>query len=134
MTCHLKFCNTKTEHLSLFIHFLLTFDNDHTTENFLSPALLEFINSIFFSLCEFSACFFNFEFREFGQIKHIFLFSKRRRVALIGGHAVYKIDDTEIIPIATEQSRSKVNNPDEAKYMRIFQNVDLSSNFYFSYS
>lgn len=66
---------------------------------------------------------------------YIILISKRRKVALIGGHAVYKIDDTEIIPIANEQARSKMNsNTDEVKYMRIFQNVDLSSNFYFSYS
>ena len=38
------------------------------------------------------------------------------RVALIGGHTIYKIDDTDIIPIANEQTRSRIGNPDEAKY------------------
>ena len=37
------------------------------------------------------------------------------RVALIGGHAIYKIDDTAILPIANEQARSKMGNPDEQK-------------------
>ncbi|XP_065648224.1 polyphosphoinositide phosphatase isoform X2 [Hydra vulgaris] len=65
---------------------------------------------------------------------YLILIAKRRRVALIGGHAIYKIDDTAIIPIANEQAKSKMTNPDEQKYLRIFQNVDLASNFYFSYS
>ena len=73
-------------------------------------------------------------FIRFLEGHYIILISKRRKVALIGGHAIYKIEDTDIIPIANEQARSKLNNPDEVKYMRIFQNVDLSSNFYFSYS
>ncbi|XP_066936633.1 polyphosphoinositide phosphatase-like [Clytia hemisphaerica] len=65
---------------------------------------------------------------------YIILISKRRRVALIGGHTIYKIDDTDIIPIANDQDFARMNSPNEAKYLRIFQNVDLSSNFYFSYS
>jgi len=35
---------------------------------------------------------------------------------LIGGHTIYKIDDTDIIPIATDQDFARMNNPDEAKY------------------
>eukprot|EP00794_Sanderia_malayensis_P000047 gene47-641_t len=65
---------------------------------------------------------------------YMILISKRRRVALIGGHTIYKIDDTVMIPIPNDQAKVKFSNPDEAKYLRIFQNVDLSSNFYFSYS
>lgn len=65
---------------------------------------------------------------------YLILISKRRRVAVIGGHTIYKIDDTDIIPIALENNKAKIGNPDEAKYLRMFQNVDLSSNFYFSYS
>lgn len=43
------------------------------------------------------------------------------RVALIGGHTIYKIDDTDIIPIANEQARSRMNNPDEARLVRILK-------------
>lgn len=40
------------------------------------------------------------------------------RVALIGGHTIFKIDDTDIIPIANDQDFARMNNnPDEAKYV-----------------
>ena len=37
------------------------------------------------------------------------------RVAIIGGHTIYKIDDTDTIPIAHENNKTKIGNPDEAK-------------------
>ncbi|XP_045150542.1 polyphosphoinositide phosphatase [Echinops telfairi] len=63
---------------------------------------------------------------------YIVLITKRRKMADIGGHAIYKIEDTNLIYIPNDSVR--VTHPDEARYLRIFQNVDLSSNFYFSYS
>ncbi|XP_061602667.1 polyphosphoinositide phosphatase isoform X2 [Cololabis saira] len=63
---------------------------------------------------------------------YIVLITKRRRMADIGGHSIYKIEDTTMIYIPNDSVR--VTHPDEARYVRIFQNVDLSSNFYFSYS
>ncbi|KAG7272039.1 hypothetical protein CRUP_030143 [Coryphaenoides rupestris] len=53
-------------------------------------------------------------------------------MADIGGHSIYKVEDTTMIYIPNDSVR--VTHPDEARYVRIFQNVDLSSNFYFSYS
>ncbi|KAI4802362.1 hypothetical protein KUCAC02_020203 [Chaenocephalus aceratus] len=55
--------------------------------------------------------------------------TKRRKMADIGGHSIYKIEDTSMIYIPNDSVR--VSHPDEARYVRIFQNVDLSSNFYF---
>ncbi|XP_046877169.1 polyphosphoinositide phosphatase [Hypomesus transpacificus] len=63
---------------------------------------------------------------------YIVLITKRRKMADIGGHSIYKIEDTSMIHIPNDSVR--VTHPDEARYVRIFQNVDLSSNFYFSYS
>uniref|UniRef100_A0A3B5QTZ8 FIG4 phosphoinositide 5-phosphatase n=1 Tax=Xiphophorus maculatus TaxID=8083 RepID=A0A3B5QTZ8_XIPMA len=63
---------------------------------------------------------------------YIVLITKRRKMADIGGHSIYKIEDTTMIYIPNDSVR--VSHPDEARYVRIFQNVDLSSNFYFSYS
>ncbi|KAL7872285.1 hypothetical protein SRHO_G00072680 [Serrasalmus rhombeus] len=63
---------------------------------------------------------------------YIILITKRRKVADIGGHSIYKIEDTNMIYIPNDSVR--VTHPDEARYLRMFQNVDLSSNFYFSYS
>ncbi|XP_017278662.1 polyphosphoinositide phosphatase [Kryptolebias marmoratus] len=63
---------------------------------------------------------------------YMVLITKHRRMADIGGHSIYKIEDTTMIYIPNDSVR--VTHPDEARYVRIFQNVDLSSNFYFSYS
>ncbi|XP_038059031.1 polyphosphoinositide phosphatase-like isoform X2 [Patiria miniata] len=66
---------------------------------------------------------------------YIILITKRRRVAIIGGHTIYKIEDSSMVYIPNDACvAAKVPHPDEAKYVRNFQNVDLSSNFYFSYS
>ncbi|XP_078145954.1 polyphosphoinositide phosphatase [Centroberyx gerrardi] len=71
-------------------------------------------------------------FVRFLEGHYIVLITKRRKMADIGGHSIYKIEDTSMIYIPNDSVR--VAHPDEARYVRIFQNVDLSSNFYFSYS
>ncbi|XP_057340189.1 polyphosphoinositide phosphatase isoform X2 [Microplitis mediator] len=63
---------------------------------------------------------------------YIILVTKRRRVAVIGHHTIYKIEDTSMIYIPNDTVR--VFHPDEQRYVRMFQSIDLSSNFYFSYS
>jgi len=63
---------------------------------------------------------------------YMVLITKRRRVALIGGHTIFKIEDTTMVYIPNDIVRSA--HSDEQRYVKMFQNVDLSSNFYFSYS
>ncbi|KZS16333.1 polyphosphoinositide phosphatase [Daphnia magna] len=63
---------------------------------------------------------------------YIVLITKRRRIAVIGYHTIYKIEDTTMVYIPNESVR--IHHPDEARYVKLFQSVDLSSNFYFSYS
>uniref|UniRef100_A0A8C4QV97 FIG4 phosphoinositide 5-phosphatase n=1 Tax=Eptatretus burgeri TaxID=7764 RepID=A0A8C4QV97_EPTBU len=60
------------------------------------------------------------------------LVTRRRRVAELGGHAVYRVEDTSMVYLPSDTTR--VQHPEEHRYVKIFQNVDLSSNFYFSYS
>ncbi|XP_054163956.1 polyphosphoinositide phosphatase-like [Oppia nitens] len=62
---------------------------------------------------------------------YLILITKRRRVAQLGHHSIYKIEDTQMVYIPSEVDKS---NHEETKYYKLFQNVDLSSNFYFSYS
>lgn len=61
---------------------------------------------------------------------YIILVIKRRCVAIIGRHCVYKIEDTSMLYIPNEDK----SNSEEERYLKIFNNVDLKSNFYFSYS
>ncbi|KAL1419132.1 hypothetical protein MTO96_005244 [Rhipicephalus appendiculatus] len=63
---------------------------------------------------------------------YIILITKRRRIAIVGHHTIYKVEDTRMVYLPNNTDHSV--HPDENRYVKIFQNVDLSSNFYFSYS
>lgn len=67
---------------------------------------------------------------------YMLLVTKRSQVAMLGGHNVYQIDETELIPLTTsEPSHPKAEKQsEEARYISIFNNLDLSRSFYFSYS
>ncbi|RUS30451.1 SacI homology domain-containing protein [Jimgerdemannia flammicorona] len=71
-------------------------------------------------------------FVRFTEGYYISLITKRSVVALIGGHYVYHIDETELVPIGQASKLEK--NSEEARYMNTFRNVDLTRNFYFSYT
>ena len=60
------------------------------------------------------------------------MITKRRKVGLIGHHTIYKIEDTSMISIPSESVKEQ--HADEQRYLKMFQAIDLSSNFYFSYS
>lgn len=67
---------------------------------------------------------------------YMLLVTKRSQVAMVGGHNIYQIDETELIPLTTaESSQIKAEkHPEEARYIAILNNLDLSRSFYFSYS
>ncbi|KAJ8951732.1 hypothetical protein NQ318_012583 [Aromia moschata] len=71
-------------------------------------------------------------FIKFLEGYYIILITKRRKVAVVGHHTIYKIEDTSMIYIPHESVR--LLHPDEPRYVKMFQNIDLASNFYFSYS
>ncbi|CAH0714270.1 unnamed protein product, partial [Brenthis ino] len=63
---------------------------------------------------------------------YIILVTKRRKIAVIGSHSIYKIEDTAMIYIPNDSS--KPPHPDEQRYAKMFLAIDLSTNFYYSYS
>lgn len=63
---------------------------------------------------------------------YIILVTKRRKIAVIGSHSIYKIEDTSTIYIPSDTS--KPLHPDEQRYLKMFLAIDLSTNFYYSYS
>jgi hypothetical protein len=63
---------------------------------------------------------------------YLILIIKRRKVASIGYHTIYKVEDTRLVYIPNRQPVDYVS--EEARYVRAFNSVDLKSNFYFSYS
>ncbi|KAJ5356815.1 hypothetical protein N7517_011424 [Penicillium concentricum] len=75
-------------------------------------------------------------FIRFTGAYYMLLVTKRSQVAMLGGHNVYQIDETELIPLTTsEPSHLKAEkHSEEARYIAILNNLDLSRSFYFSYS
>ncbi|RCH83692.1 phosphatidylinositol-3,5-bisphosphate 5-phosphatase, partial [Rhizopus stolonifer] len=71
-------------------------------------------------------------FIKFTQGWYMIFITKRRQVAVLGGHYVYHIDKTRLIPVGPQVKLDK--NSDEARYITTFQNIDLAKNFYFSYT
>ncbi|XP_047509279.1 polyphosphoinositide phosphatase [Pieris napi] len=63
---------------------------------------------------------------------YIILVTKRRKIAVIGPHSIYKIEDTAMIYIPNDTS--KPQHADEQRYVKMFLAIDLSTNFYYSYS
>ncbi|KAL2366965.1 hypothetical protein RJZ56_000052 [Blastomyces dermatitidis] len=67
---------------------------------------------------------------------YMLLVTRRSQVAMIGGHYIYQIDGTELVPLTSSASaRTKSEkNAEEARFIAIMNNVDLTRSFYFSYS
>lgn len=66
---------------------------------------------------------------------YLILVTKRRKVASVGQHSIYKVEDTSIRYIPHESCRiNKSLDDEEERYRKLFLNVDLTANFYFSYS
>ncbi|KAF9649675.1 hypothetical protein BDM02DRAFT_3094328 [Thelephora ganbajun] len=63
---------------------------------------------------------------------YMILVTKRSVVALLGGHYVYHCESTEILPICHNHRVERVS--EENRLMNMFKQVDMSKNFYFSYT
>ncbi|KAL9113050.1 MAG: hypothetical protein Q9227_002662 [Pyrenula ochraceoflavens] len=74
-------------------------------------------------------------FIRFTGVFYMLFITKRKQVAMVGGHYIYRIDGTELVPLNTPNSSKKTEkNPEEARFIGILNNLDLTRSFYFSYS
>ena len=75
-------------------------------------------------------------FIRFTGAYYMLIITKRKQVAMIGGHYIYQVDGTDLVSLTmTSSSRIKVErDPEEARFIGILHNLDLSRSFYFSYS
>ncbi|KAK4396800.1 Phosphoinositide phosphatase SAC4 [Sesamum angolense] len=66
---------------------------------------------------------------------YMLLITKRRQIGAICGQNVYAISKTEIIPLPNPAVRSTmINYKNENRYKKLLCTVDLTKDFYFSYS
>ncbi|RKP40069.1 SacI homology domain-containing protein [Dimargaris cristalligena] len=63
---------------------------------------------------------------------YICLITQRSAVAVLGGHYIYHIDGTMLLNITTHDQN--IRSPQENRYLNLFHSVDLTKNFYFSYT
>jgi hypothetical protein len=75
-------------------------------------------------------------FIRFTEAYYMLLITKRAQVAMLGGHYIYQVDGTEMIPLTTGATSrfQKDRNPEEARFLASLANLDLTRSFYFSYS
>jgi hypothetical protein len=75
-------------------------------------------------------------FIRFTEAYYMLLITKRAQVAVLGGHYIYQVDGTEMIPLTTGSTSrfQKDRNPEEARFLAILNTLDLTRAFYFSYS
>ncbi|XP_039028262.1 phosphoinositide phosphatase SAC3-like isoform X2 [Hibiscus syriacus] len=65
---------------------------------------------------------------------YMLLITKRRQIGAICGHNVYAVSKSEMIPLPNSTVNSSINEKDEIRYKKLLCSVDLTKDFFFSYS
>ncbi|KAL3960499.1 hypothetical protein ACCO45_005616 [Purpureocillium lilacinum] len=65
---------------------------------------------------------------------YMLLITKKSTVAMVGGHYIYQIEGTELIPLTPGRSKPDPRNTEEQRFLGILNNLDLTKSFYYSYS
>ena len=75
-------------------------------------------------------------FIRFTEAYYMLIITNRKQVAMVGGHYIYQVEGTELMPLTTGASSrfARDRNPEESRFLGILSNLDLSKSFYFSYS
>ncbi|XP_060206017.1 phosphoinositide phosphatase SAC2-like [Lycium barbarum] len=82
-----------------------------------------------------STCYGIVGFVKFLGPYHMLLITKRRKIGMICGHAVYAITKSEMFPIPNSTVLSNMPySKNENRYKKLLRTVDLTRDFFFSYS
>ncbi|KAK6264332.1 hypothetical protein QUC31_012468 [Theobroma cacao] len=82
-----------------------------------------------------TACYGIVGFVKFLGPYYMLLITKRRKIGAICGHTIYAITKSEMIPIPNSPVQSNVAySKDEKRYKKLLCTVDLTKDFFFSYS
>ncbi|QUC15903.1 uncharacterized protein UV8b_00144 [Ustilaginoidea virens] len=65
---------------------------------------------------------------------YMLLITKKSTVAMIGGHYIYQIEGTDLIPLTLGRSKPDSRSPEEQRFLGILNSLDLTKSFYYSYS
>lgn len=73
-------------------------------------------------------------FIKFTGTYYMLLITKKSTVAMIGGHYIYQIEGTELVPLTPLRFKLDSRNTEEQRFLGILNNLDLTRSFYYSYS
>lgn len=73
-------------------------------------------------------------FIKFSGPYYMLLITKKSTVAMVGGHYIYQVEGTELIPLTPGKSKLDSRNTEEQRFLSILNNLDLTKSFYYSYS
>lgn len=65
---------------------------------------------------------------------YMLLITKKSTVAMVGGHYIYQIEGTELVPLTPGKFKLDARNTEEQRFLGILNNLDLTRSFYYSYS
>ncbi|KAJ8502831.1 hypothetical protein ONZ45_g11400 [Pleurotus djamor] len=65
---------------------------------------------------------------------YMVVITKRSVVALLGGHYLYHCEGIDVIPVCPTMKVDRERQAEEIRLMAVFRQVDMSKNFYFSYT
>lgn len=65
---------------------------------------------------------------------YMLLITKKSTVAMVGGHYIYQIEGTELVPLTPGKFKPDSRNTEEQRFLGILNNLDLTRSFYYSYS
>lgn len=65
---------------------------------------------------------------------YMLLITKKSTVAMVGGHYIYQIEGTELVPLTPAKFKPDTRNTEEQRFLGILNNLDLTRSFYYSYS
>ncbi|MCL7036185.1 hypothetical protein MKW94_013738 [Papaver nudicaule] len=67
---------------------------------------------------------------------YMLIITKRKQIGIIGGHVIYAISKSEMIPIAHPSVQTDVElfSKSENRYKKLLCSIDLTKDFFFSYS
>ncbi|KAK2603922.1 phosphatidylinositol-3,5-bisphosphate 5-phosphatase [Conoideocrella luteorostrata] len=65
---------------------------------------------------------------------YMLLITKKSTVAMVGGHYIYQVEGTELIPLTPGKTKQDSRNTEEQRFLGILNNLDLTKSFYYSYS
>ncbi|KAG6042941.1 hypothetical protein E4U17_001163 [Claviceps sp. LM77 group G4] len=65
---------------------------------------------------------------------YMLLITKKSTVAMVGGHYIYQVEGTELVPLVPGKVKPASRSANEQRFLSIMNNMDLTKSFYYSYS